>query len=42
VIFEAICDGDSVGAAEVMAEHLDHAREQLREIVFGPARGTAG
>lgn len=34
-IYEAVCDGDGDAAAELMDEHLEHAREQLREIVFG-------
>lgn len=36
-IYEAVCDGDADAAAELMREHLEHAREQLRDIVFGPA-----
>jgi GntR family transcriptional repressor for pyruvate dehydrogenase complex len=36
-IYEAVCDGDADTGAELMREHLEHAREQLLEIVFGPA-----
>lgn len=35
-IYDAVCDGDAHAAAELMRAHLEHAREQLRAIVFGP------
>lgn len=41
-VFEAICDGDAEASAELMREHLERAREQLREIVFGRAARAAG
>jgi GntR family transcriptional repressor for pyruvate dehydrogenase complex len=35
-IYEAVGDGDAEASADLMRDHLEHAREQLREIVFGP------
>ena len=33
VIYEAVRDGDSVRAAALMAEHVEHTRQQLRSFV---------
>lgn len=35
-IYAAIRDGDSAGAAELMATHIEHTRQQLRSFVNDP------
>ncbi|MGH3345262.1 MAG: FCD domain-containing protein, partial [Carbonactinosporaceae bacterium] len=40
-IYDAIRDADPVSAADLMREHVERTREQLRVIVFG-SEGAAG
>lgn len=41
-IYEAVRDGDTVASADLMRVHLEHARMQLREIVFGSTTRASG